>query len=145
LTSARPAPLDPGRWQDSRAYLRAIDLFNHGYYWEAHEVWEGLWHACGRSGQAATLLKGLIRLAAAGVKVRQGRPEGVRSHARRAEELFRELLGQLEPGPPRFLGLSLPELIVFAESLAERPEAFRSDPSQPVEVVFPLVLRPLAN
>ncbi|TGQ49534.1 DUF309 domain-containing protein, partial [Mesorhizobium sp. M1C.F.Ca.ET.210.01.1.1] len=22
-----------------------IDLFNHGYYWEAHEAWEPLWHA----------------------------------------------------------------------------------------------------
>ena len=65
-----------------------VDLFNHGYYWEAHEVWEGLWHACGRKGTLADFLKGLIRLAAAGVKAREGNPTGVIRHARRAEELF---------------------------------------------------------
>src|SRR5688500_11645065 len=68
----RPAPIDPERWQQSQPYLFGFDLVNRGFYWEAHEVWEGLWHACGRSGPTADLLKGLIQLAAAGVKVRQG-------------------------------------------------------------------------
>lgn len=61
---------DPERWEACHPYLYGIDLFNYGYYWEAHEVWEGLWHACGRSGMTADLLKGLIALAAAGVKLR---------------------------------------------------------------------------
>ena len=51
-------------------YSYAIDLFNHGYYWEAHEEWEHLWHAAGRKGPAGDFLKGLIKLAAAGVKLR---------------------------------------------------------------------------
>ena len=83
----RPAAPDPARWRECRAYLRGLDLFNHGYYWEAHEVWEGLWHACGQTGPIAAFLQGLIKLAAAGVKVREGVPEGVRSHADRAAEL----------------------------------------------------------
>jgi len=29
---------------DPNAYLWGIDLFNHRYWWEAHEVWEGQWH-----------------------------------------------------------------------------------------------------
>ena len=33
-------------------------LFNAGYYWEAHEAWEGLWHAHGRQGPTADTLKG---------------------------------------------------------------------------------------
>src|SRR5690348_12086299 len=65
----RPAPIDPPRWQESRAYRHGVDLFNCGFYWEAHEVWEGLWHAAGRAGVTADFLKGLIQLAAAGVKV----------------------------------------------------------------------------
>lgn len=65
-----------------------VDLFNHGYYWEAHEVWEGLWHACGRRGELADFLKALIKLAAAGVKAREGNPAGVIRHAERARELF---------------------------------------------------------
>jgi hypothetical protein len=55
-----------------RAYLRGIDLFNFGYWWESHEAWEGLWRACGRRGPAADFLKGLIKLAAAGVKASTG-------------------------------------------------------------------------
>src|SRR5207244_4035273 len=35
-------PLNPAEWRRSRDYLHAIDLFNHGYYWEAHEAWEAL-------------------------------------------------------------------------------------------------------
>ena len=66
-----------------------VDLFNHGYYWEAHEIWEGLWHACGRKGTLADFLKGLIRLAAAGVKAREGNPTGVVRHARAPGSCFR--------------------------------------------------------
>src|SRR5258708_8137214 len=74
-----PAP-DVDRWYESRAYLRGADLFNHGFYWEAHEAWESLWHACGRSGPTADFLRGLIKLAAAGGKVREGAPQGVACH-----------------------------------------------------------------
>jgi len=65
-----------------------VELFNAGYYWEAHEAWEGLWHAYGRHGAAADVLKALIKLAAAGVKVREGQEHGVRTHAGRAADLF---------------------------------------------------------
>ncbi len=45
--------------------------------------------ACGRPpGPTADVLRGLIKLAAAGVKVREGREPGVRTHARRAAECF---------------------------------------------------------
>jgi Domain of unknown function (DUF309) len=53
----------------SREYLHGIDLFNHGFYWGAHEAWEGLWVACGRRGPTATYLQAL-NLAAAGFKAR---------------------------------------------------------------------------
>ena len=65
-----------------------VDLFNHGYYWEAHEIWEELWVASGRAGQLADFFKGLIKLAAAGVKAREGNLKGVIKHASRARELF---------------------------------------------------------
>ena len=47
-------PLSAENWQENRSFLLAIDLFNHGYYWEAHEGWESLWHAAGRRGAVAT-------------------------------------------------------------------------------------------
>ena len=64
-----------------RRICRGVALFNAGYYWEAHEAWEGLWHAHGRRGPTADVLKGLIKLAAAGVKVRE-RQRARRRHPR---------------------------------------------------------------
>jgi hypothetical protein len=110
----RPAAPDPEKWQSCRTYLRGVDLFNHGYYWEAHEVWEGLWHACGRTGMMGDFLKGLIKLAAAGVKHLEGKPQGVRSHACRAAELWRGV------GQDVFLGLRLRELIELAERVGRQ-------------------------
>jgi hypothetical protein len=76
------------KWYTSTAYLHGIDLFNAGFYWESHEQWEAIWHAVGRAGPVANFLKGLIKLAAAGVKLLEGRPVGVERHLRRACELF---------------------------------------------------------
>ncbi len=138
----RPAPPDPDNWPACRPYLVGIDLFNHGYYWEAHEVWEGLWHACGRNGTSAAFLKGLIRLAAAGVKAREGKTAGVRSHAAKARQLFEGVAGQVPGDSPRYLGLSLTQLRAAAADLAERPEAVCPCPEGGVVAVFPFVLRP---
>jgi hypothetical protein len=84
-------PLVPNRWRENEEYLFAVDLFNHGYYWESHEAWESLWHAAGRRGPIAIWLKALIKLAAAAVKLREGNSHGVERHARRTVELLAEL------------------------------------------------------
>ena len=103
-----PAPeihsFDPERWASDALYLRGIDLFNHGYYWEAHETWEALWRGCDRASTPGVFLQGLIKIAAAGVKAREGRPEGVRRHARRSLEL----LGQISAA--RYAGLGVAAL-----------------------------------
>ena len=109
----QPAKPDADKWSENRTFLRGIDLFNHGFYWEAHEAWEGLWHACGRRGMLADFLKGLIQLAAAGVKHREGVPQGVMNHARRAAELWRAT------GQERLLGLRCAELIDLAEMVCQ--------------------------
>jgi uncharacterized protein len=106
----QPPPPDDANWRASRAFLRGVDLFNHGFYWEAHEAWEGLWLACGRHGMMADFLKGLIHLAAAGVKYREAVPQGVTNHARRAADLWRGT------GQGCLLGLQLAELITLAEA-----------------------------
>jgi hypothetical protein len=137
---ATPPPLDPRLWRASESYLRGLDLFNHGYYWEAHEAWEGLWHAAGREGTTAEFLKGLIKLAAAGVKVRQGMPRGVRIHGERALEHFTRV--RAATGASEFAGFRLDDLDDFAATLVADAERLRGDPAKPVEVVFELVLAP---
>lgn len=111
--------IDPQHPLSSRALLVACDLFNHGYYWEAHETWEGLWQGCGRHGVTADMLKALIHLAAAGVKAREGRAEGVRRHAARAAALLEEV--QQARGEPHYLGLDLAQLIGEARQLERAP------------------------
>jgi pre-rRNA-processing protein TSR3 len=137
-----PPPLDPNRWQDSRAYLYGIDLFNHGYYGESHEEWEGLWRAAGRSGRLADFLKGLIKLAAAGVKVRQGQPRGVASHAAGAADLFRDTAQQLGGEDAVYLGLRLRDLIAFAEQIKCQSIDVRNDADASVKVIFTFGLHP---
>lgn len=135
-------PPDPERWHLCQPYRYGIDLFNHGYYWEAHEVWEGLWHACGRSGPTAQFLKGLIHLAAAGVKVRQGIPQGVKSHARRAAELFRQTAETAGRDNVCYLGLPLDQLIRYAQEVAVAPIPGAATEGSTVTPVFDFVLAP---
>lgn len=129
---------DSADWRACRLYLRGIDLFNHGFYWEAHEAWEALWHACRRAGGPADFFKGLIKLAAAGVKAREGRPEGVRRHARRAAALFEHVAEQPALPGGRLMGLSLGQLRQRAAGIGQQP------PSQgdPADFRFPWLLLP---
>jgi predicted metal-dependent hydrolase len=130
-----PPPLEPTRWQESRAYLHGIDLFNLGFYWEAHEVWEGLWRAAGRAGPTADFLKGLIKLAAAGVKVRQGQPRGVASHASGAAAHFRAIAHERREDAT-YLGLRLRDLLAFAGRVEQQASAIPTDEEDGVKVVF---------
>ena len=114
-------PLDPNQPKTSSEYLFGIDLFNSGYYWEAHEAWEGLWNSAGRTGTTADFLKGLIKLAAAGVKAREGQPVGVTRHAIRAAELFRNVASGLQSEARIYAGLRLEDLQKIANSLAAVP------------------------
>ena len=135
-------PPDPMCWSQCRPYLRGIDLFNHGYYWEAHEEWESLWHSFGRQGEAADFVKGLIQLAVAGVKVRQGFSEVVKTHAHRAEDIFNRLSSSKAVSNRQFMGLSLAELANRAHEIVDNVNVIHAHPELPVAIVFSFVLRP---
>lgn len=113
-------PPDPPRWRECAAYLRGVDLFNHGYYWEAHEAWEALWHACGRTGTTADFLRALIRLAAAGFKLREGRPTGAVRHATAASALLRAVASAEGAPGASFMGLR-------PAALADAADRFRDE------------------
>ena len=71
-----PIPVAAEASLGSDVFLWGLDLFNHGYYWEAHEAWEGLWQVVDRGVPSRMLFKGLILLSAAGVKIREGEHPG---------------------------------------------------------------------
>lgn len=138
LTSA-VAAIGGGRWWDSPAYVRGVELFNAGYYWEAHEAWESLWHAHGRAGPIADVLKGLIKLAAAGVKVRQRQQNGVVTHTRRAADCFERARSA---AGARLLGLDLEWLGRIALEIAAEPPADPGSIDARVTKVFAFELVP---
>ncbi len=140
IAEAAVPPIDPVRWRESEAYLEGFRLFDAGYYWESHEVWEGLWHAAGRKGPVADMLKALIKLAAAGVKVRERVPGGVATHAERAEKILRELTRIVGP---EFMGQHLPGLVAFAERTKTEVALLGIETiDEPVLVVFDRKLSP---
>ena len=112
-----PAAIEPERWDQCKPYLYGIDLFNAQYYWESHVEFESLWLACGRHGVTADFLKGLIKLAAAGVKHLEGKPHGVTSHACRATKLWEDVAQNLRGEQEFFLGFRLKALIEMAETI----------------------------
>jgi predicted metal-dependent hydrolase len=141
-------PVDPGSRRHVLAaalaahpgWLHAVELFNQGYYWESHEAWERFWHALGRSSPEARCVQGLIRLAAAGVKIREGCAAGVRRHAERGRELLGDLSaergGDVRSRRSAALGLD-PESIVrvLAELNDYRPACWHTSRTPVVRVL----------
>jgi hypothetical protein len=87
----------------------------------------------------ADLLKGLIKLAAAGLKVRQRQPHGIAVHARRAAAAFR---AAQEAGGDFQLGLDLGEWIKRAEDVAAKQPRDPMPPGARVSCVFDFRIEP---
>lgn len=130
------SPLDPAVWRSCDAYVHGLALFDRGYYWEAHECWEALWILAGRTGPVAELLRGLIQLAAAGVKLRQGRTAGAIALAERARGHFAAVKTNA------LAGLEQAALVAVTAWVIGVAPDWRGDPHAAVEIVFPLALTP---
>jgi predicted metal-dependent hydrolase len=87
---------------DARLYREGIELFNAGEFFEAHEVWEDLWHNA--AGQRKSFYQGLIQCAVTLEHVRRGNPRGVRSVWASAVPKFTGL-------PEVYLGIHVPRLL----------------------------------
>jgi hypothetical protein len=114
---APAAYLEPERWRENADYRFGVDLYNHGFLWEAHEAWEGLWHAAKKDEVQALHLQGLIQCAAACLKIPMEQPRGLE----RLSELGAEKLRRVarESGGA-YMGIDLDgfvdELEAFARS-----------------------------
>lgn len=124
----------------SDVFLWGLDLFNHGYYWEAHEAWEGLWQVADRRGQPRIFFKGLILLSAAGVKIREGKHAAAVRHAGRAAALLRQLTKVPDRTFERTLGMSPAALAEYAEAAARIPAALQATAPGLPHPVFNFIL-----
>ena len=72
-------PLTVKNWPHNENYLYGIDLYNHQYWWESHEAWEGLWKASS-DDLTREFLQGLIKVSAAFIKWELKTPRGLKIH-----------------------------------------------------------------
>lgn len=115
----RPAAIPPDDWQKSEEYLYGIDLYNFGYWWECHEIFEGLWHAAGHKTEQGNFFQALIQVAAANLKTCSGEtgPAG---------NLARNGLVRLHKIPPRYMGVTVE---VFAQDMRRYFDGTRDQPA----------------
>jgi predicted metal-dependent hydrolase len=104
--------VDRAEWFDF-----GCDLFDAGCYFEAHELWEQCWRAARAVGNDddARFLQGLIKLAAAGVKLLAGADAARQSHVAAAARL-------LAAEPRRGLSRSTIDGAIAALRDGRRPE-----------------------
>lgn len=118
-----PVPrVAPGDWKESPDYLFGADLYNHGYLWEAHEAWEGLWHVVKPNPLQAQFIQGLIQCAAGCLKIRMGQQRGM-------QKLFEAGLKRLgevmKAEGPEYMGFNIFE---YSAALREFEEGAPSSP-----------------
>ena len=123
---SKPPYRPPERWRENDEYLFGVDLYNHGYLWEAHEAWENRWHLAKGDADQASFLQGLIQCSAASLKVPMGQPNGLAKLAEigtsRLETVARNAGG-------RFMGLDVPSFVsAFRTFAASNPSSADARP-----------------
>jgi len=111
--------------EEAAAFHEGIRLFNAGEWFEAHEVWEDVWHMA--EGEKREFYQGLIQAAVMIEHARRHNPRGVRSLH---DNCFKHLAHFTEP----FMGIDIPaflnDLDAFIRPILELPES-RFAPDHP--------------
>ena len=100
----------------------------------------GLWQVADGDGPLRMLLKGLILLSAAGIKIREGKHAAAMRHTGRAAALLRRLMEVPDRAFDRALGMSPAALAEYAEAASRIPAVLQATaPGQP-QPVFIFIL-----
>lgn len=114
-------PFPTAHWQTSAEYLYGIDLYNYAYWWECHEIFEGLWHAVGHDTEQGNFFQALIQFAAANLKRFTGNEQA-------AQKLACSGLARLQKLPQLYMGI---DVTAFAKEYGTLSAPFvKSKPSQ---------------
>lgn len=93
-------------WVPPDEVLQAVSLFNRRYYWEAHEVLEGLWLQV--EGPEKLFYQGIIQAAATFYHVLNANPQGV-------IKLAQSSFDKLQKFTPAFQGLPIQNILEALE------------------------------
>ena len=114
------------RWFDCEDYLYGVDLYNFGYWWESHEVFEALWHAAGHATMEGRFFRAIIQIAAANLKRAMGRDQPARRICQRGLDRLAEI-------PGVYMGL---DVAAFAETVRASFSDSRGTPV-PIRLTVP--------
>jgi uncharacterized protein len=118
--------------QNDPRFLKGIDEFNQGMFFECHETLEEIWLE--EHGEDRRFYQGIIQIAAGYFKWEQGVPAG-------AIKLWHSGLEKLEPYAPFYLGINVESFVkAVQENLAEL-EALREKGEATTTLDIPLLLR----
>ena len=141
----KPSYLPPEQWKHNDLYLYGIDLFNNGYWWEAHEAWEGIWLTTAKSDLEGQYLQGLIQFSAALLKLFSGSERGfhnLRHEAATRLNFCRKTMS--EKKMRHFMGLDLENWLSKVEIFCQALKASEGQPTDALHFAsFPaLILEP---
>ena len=122
---------DGNRTADSHAlYLRGVELFNRGEFFDAHEVWEELWRDC--PGADRRFYQALIQAAVAAHHWGRGNAAG-------AKRLYHSGRKYMEPFRPVHQGLVVDN---FWDGLAAHLAGALGEPNAPPAPPPQIVIEP---
>ncbi|MBX3396788.1 MAG: DUF309 domain-containing protein [Phycisphaerae bacterium] len=132
-------PVPPERWPQSQPYLFGCDLYNHGFWWESHEAWEGLWRVVPADSARRRYLQGIIQIAAIHLQLFQGHAEGVaRLRITSREHLAAAAAAQGQQLP--FMGIDILELQRRIDDYCERVLDAKMPPPWHLPRFFPYII-----
>ena len=121
--SALPTSVTSENWRNAEAYFQGIVFFNNQFYWEAHEVWEGVWMNCPPNSREKYLLQGLIQMTNAALKASTGRTVSARKLIKLSEDLLEEAFRGAED---IIMGIAQQNLWNILKALKEELEGEKS-------------------
>lgn len=119
----------PEAWRKTEDYLYGVDLYNFSYWWEAGEVWEGLWKRT--EGNCRLFLQGLIQISISLLKHHIRKLEGLRLLSTTGRDKLHQVVENLYDPKGIYMGINLNEFLACLDtffspffSLAVSEEAY---------------------
>ncbi len=134
--------MTPDHWVQNETYLYGVDLFNHGFWWEAHEAWENVWMGTEKSDLEGKFLQALIQFSAALLKLYSGSRKGFDNLYKEASTKFQSCLKEMsEQKMHQFMGLDLDKWMKRVVTFCNSLESIEGEPQDPLHFAsFPALI-----
>lgn len=104
----------PKTWRKAEDYLYGVDLYNFSYWWEAGEVWEGLWKRA--EGDCKLFLQGLIQISISVLKHHLQKLPGLRHLSTTGRDKLRQVLKSISDPKGMYMGINLHEFLICLDT-----------------------------